>query len=175
MNRFMTSRRLEALTHGWQDINKIFGRLNVLPCALPRGVGEENKQTRATEVSAHKDVWSSWMASPAFKMLNPNSGRKQVPIQFRSDTRIASQCPVLFIHFSLLLLPVFPLFVLRKPVGPWHTLSTTTPQIPQEQLLQTSNSWESNTLESGYSCGLLPRGKLIFPNRGCSFFGLRYF
>lgn len=104
-----------------------------------------------------------------FKMLNPNSGRKQVPIQFRSDTWIVSQCPVLFMHLSLLLLPVFPLFVLRKLVGPGHTPSTMTPQIPQEQLLQTSSSWESTTLESGYSCGL------VSPNKGCSFSGLRYF
>lgn len=55
------------------------------------------------------------------------------------------QCPVLFTRFSLLLLPVFPLFVQRKPEGPRHTPSTMTLEIPQEQLLQTSNSWERNT------------------------------
>lgn len=30
MNTFMTSRRLEALTHCWRVINKLSGRLNVL-------------------------------------------------------------------------------------------------------------------------------------------------
>lgn len=107
----------------------------MLPCALPWGAGEESKKTQATKVSTQKDVWSSCMASPAFKMPNPNLGRKQVPILFRRDTRVLSQCPVLFIHFSLLLLPVFPLSVLTKPVGPWHTPSTVTLQITQEQLL----------------------------------------
>lgn len=123
--------------------------------------------------STQKDVWSSGRASPACKMLTPNLGRKKnVPILFRSDPGVVLQCPVLITCFSLLLFPVFPLFVQRKPEGPRHTPSTM--EIPEEQLLQTRNSWEGNT-GAGCSCALLQRGKLLFPNRGCSFPALRYF
>lgn len=76
MNKFMTSRRLEALTHGWQDINKIFGRLNVLPCALPQGVGEENKQTRAHGGLSTQGRVEFMDGQPCFQDAKPKLGEK---------------------------------------------------------------------------------------------------
>lgn len=56
----------------------------------------------------------------------------QHPIWFRRDTQAVSPCPVLLMHFSLLLLPVFPLFCAEGGSG-----TRAHPQIPQGQLLQT--------------------------------------
>lgn len=47
MSGFMTSRRLEALTHGWRGTDKIVGRL---AARSPLGAGrEENKQAGAAQ------------------------------------------------------------------------------------------------------------------------------
>ena len=90
MNRFMTSRRLEALTHGWRDINKIFGRLNVLSLlsALGRQERRINRLKPLRSVMRPEYIRRTYgvndlLISLAFKMLNSNTGRKQIPIQFQ--------------------------------------------------------------------------------------------
>lgn len=76
MNRFMTSRRLEALTHGWRDINKIFGRLNMLSLlsALETARGITRLEppwaaTRPRHIRRTHRVNNS-LISLAFKMLH---------------------------------------------------------------------------------------------------------
>lgn len=87
MNRFMTSRRLEALSHGWWDINKIFGRLNVpsLLSALGREERRINRLEPLRSLMRSRSIRRTYgvndfLASLAFKMLNSNTGRKQVPV-----------------------------------------------------------------------------------------------
>lgn len=50
------------------------------------------------------------LLSPTFGMLNSNTGKKQVPIWFQllgSKIHRVAKCPLLFIHFSVLLFYVF--------------------------------------------------------------------
>lgn len=120
MNRFMTSRRLKALTRGWQDINKIFGRLNVL--SLLSALGRRERRIKRLEplraVMRPEYIRRTYgvndsLISLVFKMLNSNTGTKQVPISFqlfRSKIQRAAKRLVLFRHFPVLLLHVFSPF-----------------------------------------------------------------
>lgn len=46
-------------TYGWRDINKIFGRLNVLSVLSALGDGAENKGAGATEGCAEPRVYQN--------------------------------------------------------------------------------------------------------------------